>query len=66
MINSSGAVITQPNGGNLFLRSQPLALASYSTVINPTIWMGFDCSGAADTATAIIKLNHLAIRKAYS
>lgn len=65
MINSSGAVIAQPNGGNLFLRSQPVALATYSTVINPILWMGFDCSGAADTATAVIKLNYIAIKKVF-
>lgn len=65
MLSSSGAVIAQPNGGNLFLRSQPVALASYSTVINPIIWMGFDCSGAADSATAIIKLNYLSIKKVH-
>jgi len=48
------------------LVSQPIALTTLNTIINPTLWMGFDCSGGAGSATAVIKFNYLAIRKVYT
>lgn len=66
MLNSSGGVIAIPNNGNLYLRSQPIELSSLTTVINPIIWIGFDCSGGAGSALGVIKMNYLSIKKAYS
>lgn len=65
MLNSSGGVISYPNGGTIMLRSQPIALTTLNTIINPTIWMGFDCSGGAGSATGVIKTNYIAIKKVY-
>lgn len=67
-MNSNGEMLPIPANGKFFIRTQPLIISSAITSqsLAPHILLGFDASGAAASATAQVKLNYLAIKKAYS
>ena len=62
---SSGEMLAWPNGGKLLLRSQPVLLAPSLASMTLLLQVGFDASGAAGTAAATIKINYVALRRAY-
>lgn len=63
-LQSSGEMISLPNSGKLYLRTQPMLLPANLTNFCCNLIFGFDCSGGAGSALATVKINHLAIRKA--
>lgn len=65
ILQNSGEMISLPNNGKLYLRTQPMLLPSNLTNFCCNLIFGFDCSGGAASALATIKINHLAIRKAF-
>ena len=62
---SAGEMLPWPNGGKLLLRTQPMTLAPSLASMTLLLQVGFDASGAAGTATATIKINYVALRRAY-
>lgn len=65
MMNSSGEMLSYPNGGKILLRTQPMIVPTNQT--NPFLVFRpcFNASGGVGTATATIKINSIALRKAY-
>lgn len=61
---STGAPIAYPNNGKILLRSQPMILPSLLTNLQFILYVYFDASGAADSATATIKTNYIGFRAA--
>lgn len=65
MMASSGEPITYPNGGRMIFRTQPQLLPLNLGSMGLWLYFNFDASGAADSATATVKINTVALRKAY-
>lgn len=65
MVNSNGEMMQLPNGGKLQFRTPPIVVPTSNTTILLKIWTSWDGSGAADTATAVIKMNYLGLRKSF-
>lgn len=64
IMNSSGEMLSIPNGGKILLRSQKLLIPAANTSVSGTIYVGFDASGGAGSATLTLYLNYIAARKA--
>ena len=64
MMNATGEMRDMPNGGKLLCRSTPMLLTPLAA---PLIHLrfGFNSSGAAGSATATIRVNNIAVRKAF-
>jgi hypothetical protein len=62
---STGEMLAWPNGGKLLLRTQPMLLAPSLSTMTLLLQVGFDASGAAGSATGTIKVNYVALRRAY-
>jgi hypothetical protein len=62
---STGEMLPWPNGGKLLLRTQPMVLAPNLSNMTLLLQVGFDASGAAGSATGTIKVNYVALRRAY-
>jgi lysophospholipase L1-like esterase len=60
---TSGDPLTWPNGGKLYLRAGPVILPPNIVDFQTTLVMGFNASGAAGSATAVIKVNYIAARR---
>ena len=67
-MNSNGEMMEIPNNGKLLIRTQPLILSTAidSTTLAPHFVFGFDASGGAGSATLQVKINYIAIKKAYT
>lgn len=61
---SSGEMLPIPNGGKRLLRTQATVLPTVLSNISLYLLIALDCSGAAGSATATVKVNHMAVRKA--
>jgi lysophospholipase L1-like esterase len=69
MANSASDVIPVPQ--RIVLRGSPLLLPAAAAIpvaltnLQFQVNMGFDASGGAGSATAVVKINHIGLRKAY-
>jgi lysophospholipase L1-like esterase len=64
-LQSSGEMMSLPNSGKIYLRTQPMVLPANLSNLCFNLIFGFDCSGGAGSATASVKINHVAMRKAF-
>lgn len=66
MMNSSGEMLSYPNNGKMYLRSEPMIIPTNNT--NPQIIfpLAFNASGAANSSTLTIKFNWMALRKDFT
>lgn len=66
MMASAGEMLAIPNGGKMYLRSPPAPIPASGlfTSFYPHLQFAFNAGGAAGSATATIKLNWWAIRRA--
>ena len=62
-LQSTGEQISWPNSGKMLLRTQPMTIPANNTVMQIQLVTTFDASGAAGSATATIKVNHVALRR---
>ena len=62
-LSSTGEQITWPNSGKLLLRTQPMVIPANNTTLQIQIVTTFDASGAANSATATLKINSLVLRR---
>jgi GDSL-like Lipase/Acylhydrolase family len=62
MLNSSGEMIAYPNP--MMLRTQPLVIPSQNTTLGQNIFVVFNASGAAGSATLALKINYIGMRRA--
>jgi hypothetical protein len=53
------------NNGKLYKCTQSMILPTNLSNFCCNLIFGFDCSGGAGSATATMKVNHFAIRKAF-
>lgn len=63
MMASSGEMLPIPNGGKLYLRTQPMVLPSNMANVSLFLVMGFNASGGAGSATGTVKINWYACRR---
>lgn len=59
---SNGGMLSLPNDGRMILRTQPMQFPVGYTTVNAGIYFGFN---ATTTATGLVKINHINLRKAY-
>jgi hypothetical protein len=61
----AGDVIAIPNNGRMLLRTTPMVLPTNLNLFNVGLFIVFDASGAAGSATATVKVNYMAVRRAF-
>ena len=64
MMNSAGEMLAIPNGGKFLLRAQSMLLPAGETTLSGNIYIGFDASGGAGSATGTVRVNYVALRRA--
>ncbi|MGB4101080.1 MAG: GDSL-type esterase/lipase family protein [Alphaproteobacteria bacterium] len=64
IMNSAGEMMPIPIGGKMRIMSQPMLLPVTETTLSGTINIGFDASGAANSATVTVKINYIGMRRA--
>jgi hypothetical protein len=62
--SSTGEMVVFPNAGKRYLRSQPAIVHAQNASISVILSAYFDTSGGAGSATATIKINSIALRRA--
>lgn len=63
LVNSSGEMLTYPNGGLITMKTKPIVLPSDLESLATWLFFQFNASGGAGTATGTFKINRFALRK---
>jgi lysophospholipase L1-like esterase len=66
LMTTSGEMLSYPNNGTILMRSQPIVIPTNATTPVLILRPCFNASGGAGSATATIKINYIALRKAYT
>ena len=63
LVNSSGEMLTYPNGGLITMKTKPIVLPSDLESLATWLFFQFNASAGAGTATGTFKINRFALRK---